>query len=240
VHPTFNSNQTILLAEDDDVTRVFLADNLTADGYRVLIAPDRAKALALLSVDQPDVIVIDVNGETLAVLDAVRSGEGVASRVDPDTPILVLSGRPDRLHRIRVLERGGDDIVEKPFSYPELRARIAALLRRAGQRRAPRILAVGSLRIDLASREVTVDERPVRLSGTEYDLLIALAGEPTRVFTREELLRSVWGYPRDARTRTLDSHAYRLRRKLSGEGGERFVSTVWGIGYRLCDSAGVR
>jgi DNA-binding response OmpR family regulator len=234
------TGQTILLAEEDDTTRRFLADNLTADGYRVLVAYDQAKALALLSVNQPDLIVIDVNGQTLAVVDSVRSGEGLAGRVDPDTPMIVLSARADRLHRIRVLERGGDDIVQKPFSYPELRARIVSLLRRAERRRAPRIVTVGSLRIDLSSREVRVADRPVVLSGKEYELLLALAGEPARVFTREELLCTVWGYPRDARTRTLDSHAYRLRRKLSGEGGERFVSTVWGIGYRLCDSAGVR
>jgi DNA-binding response OmpR family regulator len=210
-----------------------IADNLTADGYRVLVAYDRAKALALLSVNQPDLIVIDVNGHTLQVVDAVRSGEGLAGRVDPDTPMIVLSAHADRLHRIRVLERGGDDIVQKPFSYPELRARIVSLLRRAERRRAPRSLAVGSLRIDLSSREVRVADRPVQLSGKEYALLVALAGEPARVFTREELLRSVWGYPRDARTRTRDSHAYRLRRKLSGEGGERFVANVWGIGYKL-------
>ena len=234
------TSQTILLAEEDDVTRRFLADNFTADGYHVLVAHDRAKALALLSVNQPDLIVIDVNGDTLEVLDAVRAGEGLAGRVDPDTPMIVLTAHGDRLHRIRVLERGGDDIIAKPFSYPELRARIVAVLRRSDRRRRPRTLSAGSLRIDLSSREVTVADRPVRLSGTEYDLLVTLAGEPTRVFTRAELLRDVWGYPSATRTRTLDSHAYRLRRKLSGEGGERFVSTVWGIGYRLCDSTGVR
>ena len=227
------TGRTILLAEEDDVTRRFLADNLTADGYHVLVAYDRAKALALLSVNQPDLIVIDVNGHTLAIVDAVRSGEGLAGRVDPDTPMIVLSARADRLHRIRVLERGGDDIVQKPFSYPELRARIVSLLRRAERRRAPQSLAVGSLRIDLSSREVRVADRPVELSGKEYALLVTLAGEPARVFTREELLRSVWGYPSATRTRTLDSHAYRLRRKLSGEGGDPFVVNVWGIGYRV-------
>jgi DNA-binding response OmpR family regulator len=210
-----------------------MADNLTADGYRVLVAYDRAKALALLSVNQPDLIVIDVNGHTLEVVDAVRSSEGLAGRVDPDTPMIVLSARADRLHRIRVLERGGDDIIQKPFSYPELRARIVAVLRRSERQRNPRVLAVGALRIDLGAREVTLAGRPVELSATEYNLLVALAGDPTRVFTREELLRNVLGYPSNARTRTLDSHAYRLRRKLSAEGGRRFVANVWGIGYRL-------
>ena len=120
------TTSTILVAEEHDATRAFLADNLAADGYRVLIAPDRAKALALLSTAHPDLILVDVNGQTLALLDAIRSGEGLAGRVDPDTPLIVLSRDADRLQRIRVLERGGDDVVRKPFAYPELRARIAA------------------------------------------------------------------------------------------------------------------
>jgi DNA-binding response OmpR family regulator len=227
------SNQTILLAEEDGALRRHLADNLTADSYRILEADDRAKAIALLSVNQPDLIILDVNGQTLAFIDAVRSGEGLAGRVDPDTPMIVLSAQTDRIHRIRVLERGGDDIIAKPFAYAELRARIAALLRRAGSRRNPRMLAVGALRIDLSAREVHVADRPVELSAKEYELLVTLAGDPRRVFTRAELLRAVWGYPSAARTRTLDSHAYRLRRKLSGEGAGSYVSNVWGIGYKL-------
>ena len=125
---------TILLAEEHDATRAFLADNLIADGYRVLIAPDRTKAIALLTTTHPDLILVDVNGGTLDLIDAIRSGEGLAGRADPDTPLIVLSGDADRLHRIRVLERGGDDVVRKPFAYPELRARIAAVLRRSERR----------------------------------------------------------------------------------------------------------
>jgi DNA-binding response OmpR family regulator len=121
---------TILLAEEHDATRAFLHDNLSADGYRVLVAPDRAKALALLSTAHPDLIVVDINGQTLELLDTVRSGEGIAGRADPDTPMIVLSRDADRLQRIRLLERGGDDVVKKPFAYPELRARISAVLRR--------------------------------------------------------------------------------------------------------------
>ena len=122
---------TILLAEEHEATRSFLAANLAADGYRVLVAPDRAKALALLSTAHPDLVVVDVNGQTLELLDAVRSGDGIAGQVDPDVPLIVLSRDADRLQRIRVLERGGDDVVRKPFAYPELRARIAAVLRRS-------------------------------------------------------------------------------------------------------------
>ena len=129
------TTSTILVAEEHDGTRAFLATNLAADGYRVLIAPDRAKALALLSTSHPDLILVDVNGETLSLVDAIRSGEGLAGRADPDTPLIVLSRDADRLQRIRVLDRGGDDVVSKPFAYPELRARIAAVLRRSELRR---------------------------------------------------------------------------------------------------------
>ena len=215
------THPTILLADEDDVTRAFLADNLTADGYRVLIAPDRAKALALLCTGQPDLIVVDINGQTLELLDAVRCGEGIAGRTDPDVPVIVMSRSADRLQRIRMLERGGDDFVKKPFSYAELRARIGAVLRRSQTtRRGARIVRAGPVVIDVRSREVRVCDRPVELSGTEYRLLVALAGEPHRVFTREELLRGVWGFETFGRTRTLDSHAFRLRRKLC-DGGER-------------------
>jgi DNA-binding response OmpR family regulator len=220
------TTSTILLADEHGATRAFLADNLTADGYRVLIAPDRAKALALLTTAHPDLILVDVNGRTLELLDAVRSGEGIAGQADPDTPLIVLTGDPNRLQRIRVLERGGDDVVQKPFSYPELRARIGAVLRRSEIRRGARVLRAGPIVIDVRSREVRVFDRPVELSAKEYDLLVALAGEPTRVFTRAELLRGVWGPQTFGHTRTLDSHASRLRRKLCGDGHDKLVINV--------------
>src|SRR6516165_12129903 len=150
---------TILLAEECDATRAFLADNLAADGYRVLVAPDRAKAVALLTTADPDLILVDVNGSTLELVDAIRSGEGLAGRADPDTPLIVLSRDADRLQRIRVLERGGDDVVRKPFAYPELRARIAAVLRRSECRHSIRMLRAGPIAIDVRSREVRVGER---------------------------------------------------------------------------------
>jgi DNA-binding response OmpR family regulator len=232
-----SAKRSILVADENAATREFLADNLTADGYEVLSAESRAKAIALLDVRHPDLVLVDVNGETLELLDAVRSDGGLASGVDPDTPMIVLSGNADTLHRVRMLERGGDDVVAKPFSYPELRARIAAVLRRVDGRRAPRLIRVSPLTIDVRSRAVSVGEQPVKLSAKEYELLLALAGEPTRVFTREELLRDVWGFRCPVRTRTLDSHASRLRRKLGAGGSARLVVNVWGVGYRLCDQA---
>ena len=134
-----------------------------------------------------------------------------------------------------MLERGGDDVVRKPFAYPELRARIAAVLRRSEIRRGARVLRAGPVVIDVRSHEVRVSGRAVELSDKEYRLLITLAGDPTRVFTREELLRAVWGFDTFARTRTLDSHASRLRRKLRGDGDEKLVVNVWGVGLRLID-----
>ena len=184
----------------------------------MLVAPDRAKALALLSTSHPDLILVDVNGETLSLVDAIRSGEGLAGRVDPDTPLIVLSRDADRLQRIRVLERGGDDVVRKPFAYPELRARIAAVLRRSEMRRSARILRAGPIVIDVRSREVRVSDRPVELSAKEYDLLVTLAGEPTRVFTRAELMRGDLGAAdvrahADARQPRLAAAAQAVRRR---------------------------
>jgi DNA-binding response OmpR family regulator len=212
-----------------------MADNLTADGYEVRTADSREQALARLSVQQPDVIVVDVNGNTLGLIDAIRSGDGLASRVDPGTPMIVLTGRVDELHRIRLLERGGDDVLAKPYSYPELRARLTALLRRARASRAPRLVRVGELRIDFAARTVEMRGHRIELPAKEYELLRTLAREPTRVFTREELLRYVWAHAHGGRTRTLDSHACRLRRRLADAGAGGLLQTIWGIGYRLAD-----
>jgi len=229
------SAPTLLVAEEDDVARAFLADNLTADGYDVWTADSKEKALAVLSVRQPDAIVVDVNGKTLGLIDAIRAGDGLAGRVDPDTPLIVLTARVDELHRIRVLDRGGDDVLAKPYSYPELRARLAAVLRRARARQAPRVLRIGELTIDLAARTVDIRGTRVELPAKEYELLRTLAREPTRVFTREELLRDVWGHAHGCATRTLDSHACRLRHRLSEAGGNRWLRTVWGVGFRLTD-----
>ena len=145
----------------------------------------------------------------------------------------MLSGRATEADRVRGFAEGADDYVTKPFHYPEIAARIRAVLRRRdGRRDGPR--RVGDIFIDPSRREVRVGERQVRLANKEFSLLRALAGEPTRVFTKEELLRDVWGFRSMGRTRTLDSHASRLRRKLDPENGS-YVINVWGIGYRLVD-----
>jgi DNA-binding response OmpR family regulator len=228
---------TILVVEDDEPTRTFLADNLTADGYELLVADNAADALAHLETKFPDVALIDLglpDRSGLDVLARVRASDGVASRIDPTVPIVVITGRAGELDRLRGFERGCDDYVCKPFSYPELRARVEALLRRSEVRRRPGRMRVGDLEIDAASRVVRLRGAPVSLSQKEFALVRTLASEPTRVFTKDELLRSIWGFRTLGSTRTLDSHACRLRHKL-GRFGDRFVVNVWGVGYRLVD-----
>lgn len=231
--------QTILLAEEDPLSRSFLSEQLSFDGYEVIEAGSRAKALAILGTRQPDLLIADVNGETLSLIDAVREADGLASRIDPGTPMLVLSARTEELARVRYLERGSDDVLAKPYSYTELRARVGALLRRS-RHAASGLVRIGALRIDLAAREVWLEDDRVSLTGKEYDLLRCLAAEPTRVFTRAELLRDVWGYPNGSRSRTVDSHAARLRQKLNWPGEQRLLINVWGVGWRLADPPALR
>jgi DNA-binding response OmpR family regulator len=226
---------TILIVEDDDVTRTFLADNLAADGYDPLVADCAGDALRVLEHRFPDLAVVDLglpDASGLELLRRVREADGVTSRIDPGTPMLVLSGHTGELDRLRCFERGADDYVGKPFSYPELRARVAALLRRCERGPVAGRVRMGALEIDPRSREVRLHGERVELSKKEYALLQALASDPARVFTKDELLRSVWGYRAHGVTRTLDSHACRLRQKL-GAHGDRYVVNVWGVGYRL-------
>jgi DNA-binding response OmpR family regulator len=145
---------------------------------------DRDQAVARLRTTTPDVIVADVNGTTLALLDWLRGTDGALCAAAPDTPVIVLTSRSEEVHWVRLLERGGDDVIVKPFSYPELRARIAAVLRRTMPRQPRPVLSAGPVRINLRDRSVTVDDRPVELSAVEYRLLCHLAGEPTRVLTK--------------------------------------------------------
>lgn len=228
---------TVLIVEDDPLARNFLRDNLTVDGYEVLEAGTLGGARRLLTSSYIDVAVLDLglpDGDGLALLSDLRGGERIAARVDPDLPVVVLSGRGQELDRLRGFRMGADDYVVKPFSYPELHARLGALLARARRRNRGSRIRVGPLEIDTVGRQVWLDGQPVVLSGKEFSLLSALAADPQRVYTREELLCGVWGFPELCPTRTLDSHACRLRKKLSA-GGRRFVINVWGVGYRLVE-----
>jgi DNA-binding response OmpR family regulator len=232
-----SSHATILLIEDHQTTRTFLADNLTADGYDVIEAEGATDGRELLQRAFPDLAIVDLglpDGDGLDLLTEVRTADRIAGRLDPDLPLLVLSGRAGEVDRLRGFDRGADSYLVKPFSYYELSAHLRALLRRTRHRPVTGRIRVGTLEIDPLSRQVWVKGERVALSKKEFALLRALAGEPTRVFTRDELLRGVWNFQAMGRTRTLDSHAFRLRQKLN-RSGERFVVNVWGVGYRLVD-----
>jgi DNA-binding response OmpR family regulator len=236
VLPEIEELATVLVCEDDDPTRELLCDHLTADRYRALPAPSASDALRLCGYNHPDLMLLDLglpDAGGIDVLRQIRSADGAAERFDPGLPVIVLSGRGSEADRLRGFEAGADDYVAKPFHYPELLARVAAVLRRrVGRRRGP--LRVGELVIDPVTRRVRVGERQVELANKEFVLLRTLASEPHRVFTKEELLRDVWGFKSMGRTRTLDSHASRLRRKLDPD-GIRYVFNCWGVGYRLIE-----
>ena len=234
--PEITETATLVVCEDDEPTRELLCDHLTADRYRVLPAPSASDALRLCGYNQPDMLLLDLvlpDAAGIDVLREIRGADGSTGRFDPELPVIVLSGRGSEADRLRGLTAGADDYVVKPFHYPELEARVAAVLRRrAGRRGGP--IRVGDLVVDSVTRRVTVGDREVSLANKEFALLRALASEPRRVFTKDELLRDVWGFRSQGRTRTLDSHASRLRRKLDPE-SSRFVFNCWGVGYRLIE-----
>jgi DNA-binding response OmpR family regulator len=211
----------VLIAEPEADVRGFLVRHLADDGFDVLGADDGIEAIELAARSRPDLVLL---GDQSAL-------DGFA-----DVPVIVIGHEEaDAVDRVRAFARGCDDFVARPFHYDELVARIHAVLRRVAPE--PREqLDAGPLRIDTATRRVDADGVRIDLSGKEYELLLKLASEPYRVFTKEELLRQVWGYRSLGRTRTLDSHASRLRRKLQAAAAPGpFVINVWGVGYKLLD-----
>jgi DNA-binding response OmpR family regulator len=227
---------SLVVCEDDDVTLDLLCAHLAADRFGVLPAPSASDALRLCRYNHPDLMLLDLSlpdASGLDVLREIREADGIDSRFDPRLPVIVLTGRGGDTDRVRGLDSGADDYVVKPFRYGELRARINAVLRRReAWHEGP--TRIGDLVIDPVRRRVAVGGREVPLSKKEFALLRTLAANPTRAFTKEELLDSVWAYKGNSKTRTLDSHASRLRRKLDPEGC-RFIVNCWGIGYRLID-----
>jgi DNA-binding response OmpR family regulator len=235
--PRAQPGPTVVVCEDDPPTLELLCDHLLADRFAALAAPTASDALRLCHFNQPDLLLLDLNlpdASGLDVLREIRASEGATGSFDPGLPVIVLSGRSTDADRLRGLECGADDYVVKPFAIAEVVARMRAVLRRRDSRRSGP-LRVGELVVDPSRREVRVAGRRVQLANKEFSLLRTLATDPTRVFTKAELLRDVWGFRSLGKTRTLDSHASRLRRKLDPESG-RYVLNCWGVGYRLIDA----
>jgi DNA-binding response OmpR family regulator len=199
----------LLLADAEPETRGFLERHLPGDGFELVPAHGR--------------------------FDLVLAGdvEGV-DRWLPRAPVIVLGREEaDTVDCIHAFRRGCDDYVTRPFEYQELVERIRAVLRRAAPRTGE-VVEAAPVRIDTRTRDVRVNGQRLQLAQKEYELLLCLAREPERVFTKAELLHDVWGYRTIGRTRTLDSHASRLRRKLRAAGSPvALIENVWGVGYRL-------
>jgi len=219
----------VLVAELEPETGDYLGRQLRDDGFDVLGAARRNEALDLAERARPDLVL-------LAELElCLRLRRGEPGRTwDRNVPVIVLAQSSDPVDRVRALDRGADDVIGRPFAYEELLARIRAVLRRTSSANGE-VLVAGELVVDRRTRRVSVRDNVVALSAKEFELLARLAVEPSRVFTKEELLREVWGFRALGRTRTLESHASRLRRKINIRERDHYVVNVWGVGYRLLE-----
>ncbi len=228
----------VLVVESDPELGPAIVEQLTADAYEAELARTAEHARARAAGRPPSVVVLGDLGPprgALELLEEIREPTRAGTPWTQDTPVVVIGPRAQELDLLRAFDAGADDYLARPPVYLELRARLRAILRRATSTPGDgRSLRVGPLSIDLLARSASLDGQAVDLRRQEFELLVHLAREPERVFAREELLRAVWGYRSSGATRTIDSHASRLRRKLAARGeGHLWVINVWGVGYRL-------
>jgi len=228
----------LLVVEDDRTLRQVLTFNLKRDGYEVVGVEDGEAALAAATGQPFDLILLDLMLPAMSGLEVLRAmrRDGVA------TPVIIVSAKADEIDRVVGLKIGADDYVTKPFSRPELLARIEAVLRR--QRRAgpdpetrPARLEIGPIVVDLDRRQVAVAGAPTHLTTKEFDLLAFMAASPGRIFTHDQLLARVWGYEYGGDGRTVDVHISWLRGKLRAAGDHNWFRTVRGVGYAFSPPA---
>lgn len=228
----------ILVVDDEPEVRAAVEDGLTVEGYEVRGAADGLAALSQVAAWEPDAVVLDVMMPVLDGLAVCRQLRAVGDR----TPVLVLTALDSVSERVDGLEAGADDYLVKPFELDELFARVRALLRRssyaaaqagAGAETREDALTFGDLRMDLATREVTRAGRPVELTRTEFTLLEMFLAHPRQVLTREQILKTVWGFDFEPSSNSLDVYVMYLRRKTEAGGEPRLVHTVRGVGYAL-------
>jgi two-component system alkaline phosphatase synthesis response regulator PhoP len=220
----------ILIIEDEVELVKVLRSYLEQSGYQVIEAQRGDKGLTLWQQQQPDLVILDLNLPGMDGLDVARH-----IRQKGDTPILMLTARVEEIDQIVGLEVGADDYVTKPFSPKVVVARVRALLRRASAGRTPEpMIRVADLEIDVNAHTVRRGDQEIDLTPTEFNLLVAMASQPGRVFSRYQLLEAVQGVAYEGYERTIDAHIKNLRAKLEKEPKHpQYIETVFGVGYRF-------
>jgi DNA-binding response OmpR family regulator len=225
--------QRILVVEDDMEIARNLRDYLEVAGFEVTAVGDGSVALATARGDRPDLIVLDLGLPGVDGLDVARE-----LRRTSTVPIVMLTARGEESDRVVGLELGADDYLVKPFSPKELVARVRAVLRRtSGGAAGAEVIRAGDVEIDVPKMRARVGGRAVDVTPTEFELLLTLAREPGRVFTRGQLLDALRGVTIESYERAIDAHVKNLRKKIEPEPGRpRYVLTVHGVGYRFTDA----
>jgi two-component system phosphate regulon response regulator PhoB len=229
-------NPRILIVEDEEDLTLLLRYNLEAAGYEVETVARGDEADVRFKESTPDLVILDWMLPGLSGIEICRR-----LRARPDTkalPIIMLTARGEESERVRGLSTGADDYIVKPFSLPELMARVSALLRRAAPERVADVLSFGDVELDREKKRVTRAGRPVELGPTEYRLLEFLMERPGRVFSRQQMLDGVWGSDIYIDERTVDVHVGRLRKALNRGHDTDPIRTVRGAGYALDDRFG--
>lgn len=223
------SNPKILVIEDEPSQVELLKFNLDRQGYDVVVAMDGEEGVQSARDELPDLILLDWMLPSLPGVEVCRHLR--RNKATREIPIIMLTARSEERDKVRGLEVGADDYITKPYSIKELIARIHAALRRPSSQVFGRKLAAGPVSIDLEKHHVLCGDTPIKLSATEYRLLVTLMQAPERVYSREQLLDMVWGISADVETRTVDVHIGRLRRVLAKAGQSDLLRTVRGFGY---------
>ncbi len=226
-------NKKILVVEDEAPIRDMLRFALERSEFRISLAGDVPEARLRIAESRPDLILMDWMMPGVTGIEFTR--ELKSAPMTKDIPIIMVTARVEEEDTVRGLNVGCDDYISKPFSFPELTARIQAVLRRTLPGGEEEQLAVAGLQVDAASQRVTAKGEPVRLGPTEYRLLHFFVSHPERVYTREQVLDRVWGQNVYVEERTVDVHIRRLRKALAPHGYDAMIQTVRGTGYRFSE-----